>query len=105
MSYYPDPETLAANPPESWRVVKRGERMWDLRIESGHEWPAETFETRRAATAERNDPASRTRRAVEQERRWMAGETPYGWKSYAECLEDRKRNEAYQAKRRAERAA
>lgn len=105
MSYYSSPEELAANPPESWRVVKRTERLWDLLIDSSHDHPAETFTTRRAALAERNDANSYTRRMVEQERRWMAGETPRGWKSYAECLAERERNAAYQAKRRAEAAA
>lgn len=104
MSYYASPEDLAANPPESWRVVKRAERLWHLLIDTGHECPAETFTTRHAALAERDQPTSRLRRAVEQERRWMAGETPAGWKTYAECLADRQRDEAYQAKRRAERA-
>jgi hypothetical protein len=105
MSYYSSPEELAANPPESWRVVKRAERLWHLLIDSSHEHPAETFTTRRAALAERDDPTSRLRRAVEQERRWMAGETPAGWKSHAECMADRARNEAYQAKRQAERVS
>jgi hypothetical protein len=105
MSHYSGPEALAANPPESWRVVKRDERLWHLLIDSSHEYPAETFTTRRAALAERDDPNSRLRREVERERRWMAGEPISGWKTYAECLADRQRNEAYQAKRRAERAA
>jgi len=105
MSHYPDPETLAANPPETWRVVKRGERSWGLYMDSTYEHPAETFRTKALAIAERDNPNSYTRRAVEQERLWYAGVTPNGWKTYAECLAARERNAAYQAKRAAERLA
>lgn len=84
MSYYESPEQLAANPPETWRVIKRGERRWGLFLDSSA-YPAELFRTQREALAERDDPTSYTRRMVEQERRWHAGETPPGWKTYAEC--------------------
>ena len=105
MSYYADPEALAANPPETWRVVKRGERLWGLHIDTSYDGPAETFRTRNLATAERDNPRSYTRRAVEQERLWYAGTTPNGWKSYAECLAARERNAAWQATRKATREA
>jgi len=105
MTHYSGPEALAANPPETWRVEKRGERLWGLHVDTSYEHPAETFTTKRAALAERDDPNSYTRRMVEQERRWYEGITPNGWKTYAECLAARERNEAYQAKRRAEREA
>lgn len=107
MSYYADPEALAANPPETWRVERWSDGhcvRWDLFIDGG-ERPLERLKTRREALAERNDPQSYTRRMVEQERLWYAGVTPTGWKTYAECLAERERNEAYQAKRRTERAA
>lgn len=97
MSHYSSPEELAANPPESWRVIKRAERLWDLLIDTSHEYPAETFTTQRDAIAERDNPQSRLRRAVEQERRWMLGETPASWRTYAECVAARCRNDAYQA--------
>lgn len=105
MSYYESPEHLAANPPETWRVVKRAERLWGLYMDASHEHPAETFTTKREALAERDDATSHTRRMVEQERQWFAGITPSGWKTYQQCLADRQRNEAYQAKRLAERQA
>lgn len=105
MSYYPDPETLAANPPETWRVEKRGERLWGLHIDTSYEHPAETFSTQREALAERDDPNSYTRRLVEQERRWYAGITPAGWKSWEQCKAERERNERYQAERAARRSA
>lgn len=107
MSYYSDPEALAANPPESWRVERwsDGRRVrWDLFIDDSR-YPVERFKTRREALAERDDPQSYTRRMVEQERLWYAGTTPNGWKSYAECLADRRRIEAWQAERRAAREA
>lgn len=94
MSYYPDPEALAANPPESWRVVKRGERLWGLFIDSSNEHPAETFSTKRKALAERDFASSRLRRAVEQERLWYAGVTPAGWKSWEECKAEQERASA-----------
>ncbi len=99
---YSSPEALAVNPPESWRIVKRAERLWDLLIDASHEHPAETFRTRALALAERDNPQSRMRREVDRERRWYEGEPIPHWKSYAECMADRQRNEAYQAKRRAE---
>ena len=101
MSYYPDPETLAANPTETWRVVKRVERLWHLLIDASHEYPAETFTTKRAAEAERDSPQSRLRRAVEQERLWYAGVTPAGWKTYEQCKAERARLAKWNAERKA----
>jgi hypothetical protein len=91
MSYYPTPEALAANPPETWRVVKRGERSWGLHIDPSYEHPAETFTTKRDAIAERDDPNSHTRRNVEQERLWYAGVTPRGWRTWEECKAEQQR--------------
>jgi hypothetical protein len=108
MSYYDSPEALAANPPETWRVQKMAGTMrprWSLFIDSSDQRPLQTFDTRTFAVRERDDPQSYTRRAIEQERLWYAGVTPSGWKSYAECLEARQRNEAYQARRKAEKEA
>lgn len=102
MSHYNSPEELAANPPETWRVSKRGERSWGLHIDTSYDHPAETFTTQRDALAERDDPNSRLRTLVEQERRWYEGETVAGWKSYEECLAERERNAAYQARRKAQ---
>lgn len=98
MSYYPDPETLAANPPETWRVEKRAERLWVLCVDGG-DYYVQSFSTKREALAERDDPNSYTRRMVEQERRWYEGVNPAGWKSWEECKAEQERC----AKRYAER--
>lgn len=105
MTYYASPELLAANPPETWTVTKRADRMWGLHIDTSYEHPAERFRTKREALAERDDPNSYTRRMVEQERLWYAGVTPAGWKTYEQCKAERERNERYQAERAAQRAA
>jgi len=85
VSHYASPEELRDNPPETWRVERLAPRRWGLIISSSHMHSAETFDTKRAALAERDDATSYTRRAVEQERRWYAGDTPNGWKSYEQC--------------------
>ncbi len=103
MSHYSSPEELAANPPESWRVIKRGERSWGLHIDPSYEHPVETFTTKREALEARDNPTSYIRRAVESERLWYEGVTPAGHNSYAECLAKRAKNDAWQAARRAER--
>ncbi|MDR6794397.1 hypothetical protein J2X12_002866 [Pseudarthrobacter oxydans] len=105
MSMYASPEALAANPPETWEVRKRGERSWGLWIEPTNPYPTQTFKTRREALAERDDATSYTRRMVEKERRWYAGEQVDNWKSWAECKAEQERIRASQAKRRAEAAA
>ena len=97
MSYYESPEQLAANPPETWRVAKRGERF-ALYIDDSDS-PLATFITKREALAERDDPQSRTRRDLERERLWYEGVTPAGWNSWAECLAQRERIEARWGKR------
>lgn len=99
MSYYSSPEELAANPPETWRIEKRAERSWGLFIGANDEHPLQTFPTRRAALEERDNPDSRTRRAIEKDRRWYAGETPAGWKSWEECKAEREALERRQAER------
>ena len=98
MTYYSGPEELAANPPETWRVEKRGMR-WGLYMSPTAEHPIRSFDTKREATAQRDDPQSRLRREVEQDRRWYEGETPAGWKSYAECLAEQRRLAERQARR------
>ena len=100
MSMYSNPEELAANPPETWRVIKRGMR-WGLYIDAAAEHPVRSFDTKRDALAERDDPQSRIRREVEWDRRWYEGETPAGWKSWAECKAEQERLAERQAQREA----
>lgn len=74
------PDEHAANGPETWQVVKAGERVWHLR-------------TRDGATLEYNIPTKREAEALktdghlvrlyEQERRWYAGEHVAGWRPYS----------------------
>jgi hypothetical protein len=85
MSYYASPEKLRDNPPETWRVQRIAPRRWGLQIDSDHMHSTFTFDTKRAALAERDDPQSYTRREVEKERRWYAGDTPPSWKPYEQC--------------------
>lgn len=65
-----------ANPPATWRVVKRAERSWEIRTDSGRlVWNG--YKTRREATA-----ATSTGWLVQlwdKERRWSAGEPIAGW--------------------------
>jgi hypothetical protein len=105
VSLYSSPEALAANPPETWRVLKRGERSWGLHIDTSYEHPAETFTTKRAAEAERDNPQSRMRREVERERLWYDGVTPAGWKTYEQCKAEQERLAKWNAERAAKRAA
>ncbi len=100
MSLYPNPEALAANPPESWRIAKAG-RGWVLLLDSTHPEPSEgkgtvgeVFTTKREAEAERDNPESRTRRAYARDARWFAGHTPAGWRSWEECKAEQDRTAA-----------
>lgn len=71
------PEDHAANPPESWEVVKAAPRVWRLLIAGD---VAQTFTTRREA-----EEATQSGRLVEtyrKEGRWFAGEQIPGWKPY-----------------------
>lgn len=79
MSLYRGPEEHAANPPETWEVVKGG-RSWSLRDRAGA--VLETFTTKREAELGRAD--GRAANLYERERRWYAGENIAGWKPYAE---------------------
>lgn len=77
MPLHRTPEEHAANPPQSWQVVKAAPRVWQLTASSG---VLDTFTSRREA-----EEAKHTGRWVEQyrkEARWFAGESIPGWKPY-----------------------
>lgn len=85
MSLFNTPESHAANSPETWKVVKRADRLWaiitfDLGI-------LETFSTKR--DAERNLEQGWLVDQYNKEGRWYAGEDIPGWRSWADCLADR----------------
>jgi hypothetical protein len=79
VSLFAGPAEHTANPPESWTIVKRGERSWALVLTNGD--TLDTFPSKRAAVE-----ATETGRYVElyrKESRWYAGESIPGWKPYA----------------------
>jgi hypothetical protein len=84
---YSDPETHAANPPSTWAVVKRTERSWVIVDQEGT--VLERAETKRQAVEMLESGI--LRRLYDSETRWYAGETPAGWKSWAECKAERDR--------------
>lgn len=79
MSVYATPEENAANPPDTWTVVK-GYGGWHLTDQHGT--VLDRFRTKREAEQARTD--GQVARLWDQERRWYAGETIPGWKPYAE---------------------
>lgn len=102
MSIFSTPDQHAANPPASWVVTKHADRSWAL-CPAGESYDLATFSTKKEA--EQAKVSGFLVNEYEAEGRWYAGETPPGRKSYAECLAEQKRNEAWQARRAAEREA
>jgi hypothetical protein len=82
MSLFADPLTHAANPPESWSVVKLGEHHWVLTTASGI-GTLDTFKTRHAA--EEAKCSGHLFDLYNDEVRWYAGESVRNWKPYALC--------------------
>lgn len=80
MALFATPERHAANPPESWVVIKRGPRSWTLTLADDPTAVLDRFETKRAAEEARRE--GWLVRLYEQERRWYAGEPVHGWKPY-----------------------
>lgn len=76
-----------ANPPSTWTVKKAAPRIWHLNTSSGG--TLEYYPTKKAAEAAK--VTGRLVRAYEDEGRWMGGETPRGYRSYAACLAERDR--------------
>lgn len=91
MALHSTPEDHDANPPETWEVVKAGERLWHLR-QRGAEYPFDSFTTKKAAEAARTNGSAA--RLYHEEGRWFAGETPPGWKSWAQVRAEREAREA-----------
>ena len=98
MSVYSGPDEHAANPPETWEVVKRGDRNWHVVDRQGT--VLERATTRREA--ERLKAEGSVVRLYDRETRWYAGETIPGWKSWADCKAEREAIEARRAARRAD---
>lgn len=97
MSLFSGPDEHAANPPESWQVVKAGDRSWHVRTADGATLDRAT--TRRAA-----DELTRSGHVFtlwHDERRWYAGESVRGWKPWAVCRAEQERTAAAQAARAA----
>lgn len=78
MALHTTPEAHAANPPESWRVVKVAPRRWDLQAADGD--VIDSFTTKR--DAEEHKTGGRWAQLYADEGRWFAGESVRGWKPY-----------------------
>lgn len=90
MALHLTPADHAADPPAAWQVVKAAERCWHL--DSSRGGTIDTFTTRKAAEAART--GGHAARLYEQEGRWFAGQTPAGWRPYAEVAAERECRQA-----------
>lgn len=77
MALFRDPVEHAANPPQTWEVVKVGERLWHL-VAAGAVLTSE--KTRREAKRARTEGFYVN--LYEKERKQFAGESVDGWKPY-----------------------
>lgn len=80
MSVFSGPNEHAANPPETWRVIKVGERAWRVVTTGGTVLEYATTRKRAHELIE----SGHMRRLYDRETRWYAGESIPGWKPYAE---------------------
>lgn len=87
MCMFENPEQHAANPPETWEVVKVTERWWDLQAGGAG---IQTYTTRRAALAARTSGTWFD--LYQKEARWYAGEDIPNWKPWAQVLAERNRH-------------
>ncbi len=87
MSLFFAPEDHAANPPETWLVVKAGPRAWRLTTADGT--TLDGFASKRDAEAARS--SGWLVNAYRKEGRWYAGETPAGMRSWADCKAEQER--------------
>jgi hypothetical protein len=92
VSLFPTPEEHAAHPPESWQVRKRAPRLWGLFARPTDTEPLESFTTRREAEA--NKITGHLVNLYQIEEQWFAGETPHGWRPYADVAAERERRAA-----------
>ncbi|WP_159599939.1 hypothetical protein [Agromyces humi] len=87
---YDNPETHAANPPETWKVEKdTGGRSgwWDLYVSDISNRPIMGFRTKREAVAATTE--GKYFDAWHTDARWFAGEAVHGRKLYREVLDQR----------------
>jgi hypothetical protein len=80
MSLFRSPEDHAANPPETWKVVKVTKRLWRLTTKDGigiASYP-------RQSDAESATTSGFYVDLYAKETRWYAGEQVDGWKPYTE---------------------
>jgi hypothetical protein len=92
MSLFTSPEEHAANPPETWRVVKLAQRgAWSLTTANG--WPLDRYTTKREALAARDDGFYV--RLYRDEARWYAGENVPNWKPWETVKAERERLAAW----------
>lgn len=78
------------NPPETWQVVKRADRVWGLTATPDPGYDLATFPSRKAAEAAKVD--SFEVRQYWRDRAWYEGETPIGCNPFTpEVLERQRR--------------
>lgn len=77
MSLFSNPTEHAANPPESWEVIKVYAGAWDLRA---GEATINRYPTRKQAVADRESGFYVS--LYHKEDRWYRGEPVSGWKPY-----------------------
>jgi hypothetical protein len=80
VSLFKGPEAHAANPPDTWKVVKRNARSWAVLTKD--DTILEYHERKRDAVAALVDEQSFLRTLYRREAEWYAGNTPTGWVDY-----------------------
>ena len=80
MSLFGSPEEHAANGPDTWQIVRAGERCWHVTDARGN--TISYHATRRDAEAE--IAGGFTRQLYDDEARWYAGAPVRNWRPWAE---------------------
>lgn len=99
MCIFDNPEQHAANPPETWKVVKVADRWWDLMAGDAS---LDSFTTRKAALLARTE--GQYFNLYQKEGRWYAGEDIPNWKPWTEVLAERNRHIEWLERKARERA-
>lgn len=102
MCIFDNPEQHAANPPETWEVVRVTDRHWDLRPRGAEDASLATYPTKRQALLARTEGTWFD--LYHREGRWYAGEDIPNWKPYAEVLAERNRHIEWLERKARERA-
>jgi len=89
MSMFSGPTEHAANPPETWKVVKINDRSWALTSKDGHSFA--TFPRKMDADMARTLPESFWRSMYDRETQWYLGKHVAGWKPWAEVKAEHER--------------